>query len=164
MEDVQRLQTSLNQIRESSATQIRLLEEQLDQKQEVISRLESRLESQRDYEDMKRELVLLKGSVSSSSNNNPSNTSSETSINGVDNAKDAKDKRPSKYLMELASSCRQGFWIIVWNPSQVVSVLVGQSVLPWSRQLLATWRVNEIHMERTYEICVVGKNDLRKGM
>ena len=105
VEDVQRLQTSLNQIRESSATQIRLLEEQLDQKQEVISRLESRLESQRDYEDMKRELVLLKGSVSSISNNHPSNTSSETSINGVDNAKDAKDKRPSKPLMKLISSC-----------------------------------------------------------
>lgn len=69
---------------ESSATRIRLLEEQLEQKQEMISRLEARLDSQRDYEELKRELLLMKGS----SLNDPS-------INGVD-SKDTKEKRPSK--------------------------------------------------------------------
>lgn len=84
IENVQRLQTSLNQIRDSSATKIRLLEEQLDQKQDLISRLEARLDCQRDYEELKRELLLIKGSAL----NDPS-------VNGVD-SKDTKDKRPSK--------------------------------------------------------------------
>lgn len=103
VEDIQRLQTSLNQIRENSATQIRLLEEQLNQKQEVISRLEARLDSQRDYDEMKRELGNLKASAASTVTTNTDSPSS--SINGVD-AKDMKDnsttptsgnsKRPGK--------------------------------------------------------------------
>ncbi|ODN03174.1 Homeobox protein cut-like 1 [Orchesella cincta] len=88
VEDIQRLQTSLNQIRENSATQIRLLEEQLNQKQEVISRLEARLDAQRDYDEMKRELVNLKASAASTLTTNTDSPSS--SINGVD-AKDMKD-------------------------------------------------------------------------
>jgi len=84
IENVQRLQTTLNQVRESSATQIRLLEEKLEQKQDMISRLEARLDSQRDYDEMKRELFVSKGS----SINDPT-------INGGE-SKEAKDKRPSK--------------------------------------------------------------------
>ncbi|XP_035708595.1 homeobox protein cut isoform X3 [Folsomia candida] len=89
IENVQRLQSSLNQMRESSATKIRLLEDQLEQKQDLISRLEARLDSQRDYDELKRELMLMKGS--------PLN---DPSINGVD-SKDTKDnnKRPSSPMM-----------------------------------------------------------------
>lgn len=85
IENVQRLQSSLNQMRESSATRIRLLEEKLEQQQDLISRLEARLDSQRDYEELKREMLLMKGSP----------LVNDPSINGVD-SKDTKDKRPSK--------------------------------------------------------------------
>ena len=97
MEDVQRLQSSLHQIRENSATQIRLLEEQLDKKQELISRLEARLESQKDYDEIQAQLLLLKGH---------STTENFMVLNGTA----AKDKRSSKfYVMSRFSRIRSNF-------------------------------------------------------
>lgn len=70
IEDIQRLQSTVNQIRESSAAQVRLLEEQLESKQKVISRLEAVLDAQRDYDELKREIAVLKsGSIEESSIN-----------------------------------------------------------------------------------------------
>lgn len=111
VEDIQRLQSSLNQIRENSATQIRLLEEQLNQKQEVILRLEARLDQQRDYDEMKRELCNLK--VTAASTITTTNTDSpSSSINGVD-AKDMKDNNittntTSNQTRDSANSKRPG--------------------------------------------------------
>nr|CAD7427054.1 unnamed protein product [Timema monikensis] len=59
VEDVQRLQASISKLQESSAGKIARLEEQLDHKRQHIARLESRLEAQRDYDDVKRELRTI---------------------------------------------------------------------------------------------------------
>jgi homeobox protein cut-like len=56
VEDVQRLQTSIAKLQETSAGQIARLEEQLEHKRQHITRLEARLDAQRDYDDVKREL------------------------------------------------------------------------------------------------------------
>jgi homeobox protein cut-like len=56
VEDVQRLQTSITKLQETSAGQIARLEEQLEHKRQHITRLEARLDAQRDYDDVKREL------------------------------------------------------------------------------------------------------------
>jgi len=103
--NIQELQSSLREIRENSATQVRLLQEQLDSKHEQISRLEARLDAQRDYEELRRELLHLKGSSANLNNNNnntttsnnniSSNPSVDTCMNGLD-AKDAKEKRNSE--------------------------------------------------------------------
>jgi TolA-binding protein len=71
MEDVQRLQATLSQTRESNASQIRLLEQQLDSKQEMITRLEAILDTQRDYEELKRQLTIIKMTSSNDSISNP---------------------------------------------------------------------------------------------
>ncbi|XP_054281335.1 protein CASP-like [Macrosteles quadrilineatus] len=60
IEDVQRLQSSISKLQESSANQIARLEEELDHKRQHISRLEARLDAQRDYEELKRQLSFLK--------------------------------------------------------------------------------------------------------
>ena len=61
VEDVQRLQASITKLQETSAGQIARLEEQLDHKRQHIARLEARLDAQRDYDDVKRELRLVRG-------------------------------------------------------------------------------------------------------
>ncbi|XP_046682036.1 homeobox protein cut isoform X3 [Homalodisca vitripennis] len=60
IEDVQRLQSSIGKLQENSANQIARLEEELEHKRQLISRLEARLDAQRDYEDLKRQLSFLK--------------------------------------------------------------------------------------------------------
>ncbi|KAK6636377.1 hypothetical protein RUM43_010037 [Polyplax serrata] len=60
VQDIQRLQSSISKLQENSATQIARLEEQLEQKRQHIAHLEARLDAQRDYEDVKRELSLLR--------------------------------------------------------------------------------------------------------
>ncbi|KAG8225781.1 hypothetical protein J437_LFUL005740 [Ladona fulva] len=55
-EDVQRLQSSLAKVQEASAATISRLEEQLEQRAMTIARLEARLDTQRDYEELKREV------------------------------------------------------------------------------------------------------------
>lgn len=56
LEEVQRLQVSITKLQESSMSQIGRLEEELEQKKQQIARLEARLDLQRDYEDLKREI------------------------------------------------------------------------------------------------------------
>ncbi|KAL1022392.1 hypothetical protein UPYG_G00026310 [Umbra pygmaea] len=60
VEDVQRLQASLSKLRESSSTQITQLELQLRTKTATLKQLEERLQDQADYEEMKKELSILK--------------------------------------------------------------------------------------------------------
>lgn len=56
LEDVQRLQANLSKLQETSAAQVSRLEEQLEHRRQHIARLEARLDQQRDYEDLKREV------------------------------------------------------------------------------------------------------------
>ncbi|XP_065170333.1 homeobox protein cut isoform X3 [Atheta coriaria] len=59
LEEVQRLQVSIT----SSMSQISRLEEQLEQKRQLIARLETKLDAQRDYDDLKRELSILRTEI-----------------------------------------------------------------------------------------------------
>ncbi|XP_060761874.1 cut-like homeobox 1b isoform X4 [Neoarius graeffei] len=60
VEDVQRLQASLAKLRENSSTQISQLEQQLSAKSATLKQLEEKLQEQADYEEVKKELSLLK--------------------------------------------------------------------------------------------------------
>ncbi|KAG7270289.1 hypothetical protein CRUP_037513 [Coryphaenoides rupestris] len=60
VEDVQRLQASLAKLRESSSSQISQLEQQLSAKTLTLKELEEKLLRQADYEDVKKELSILK--------------------------------------------------------------------------------------------------------
>ncbi|KAM9452290.1 homeobox protein cut-like 1 isoform 3-T3 [Salvelinus alpinus] len=59
VEDVQRLQASLSKLRESSSTQITQLQLQLSTKTATL-KLEEKLQEQADYEEVKKELSILK--------------------------------------------------------------------------------------------------------
>jgi chromosome segregation ATPase len=72
VEEVQRLQSTISKLKETSISQISRLEDQLEQKRQIIVRLEAKLDHQRDYEDMKRELSVLRTDPS----NNPETTKS----------------------------------------------------------------------------------------
>ncbi|XP_029468466.1 protein CASP isoform X8 [Rhinatrema bivittatum] len=60
VEDVQRLQASLTKLRENSASQISQLEQQLTTKNTTLKQLEEKLKGQADYEEVKKELSILK--------------------------------------------------------------------------------------------------------
>ncbi|XP_058567639.1 protein CASP isoform X9 [Neofelis nebulosa] len=60
VEDVQRLQASLTKLRENSASQISQLEQQLSAKNSTLKQLEEKLKGQADYEEVKKELSILK--------------------------------------------------------------------------------------------------------
>ncbi|KAM9858156.1 homeobox protein cut-like 2 [Aulostomus maculatus] len=60
LENIQRLQFTLQEVQETSANQILELERQLAYKTEAIERLEAKLQSQVDYEEIKTELSILK--------------------------------------------------------------------------------------------------------
>ncbi|KAG7483815.1 hypothetical protein MATL_G00042280 [Megalops atlanticus] len=60
VEDVQRLQASLSKLRENSASQITQLEQQLSSKNSTLKQLEEKLQEQADYEEVKKELNILK--------------------------------------------------------------------------------------------------------
>ncbi|KAM4567231.1 cut-like homeobox 1b isoform 12-T12 [Odontesthes bonariensis] len=60
VEDVQRLQASLTKLRETTSSQITQLEQQLSSKSAVLKELEEKLEKQADYEEVKKELSILK--------------------------------------------------------------------------------------------------------
>ncbi|XP_053529673.1 cut-like homeobox 1b isoform X3 [Ictalurus punctatus] len=60
VEDVQRLQASLAKLRENSSTQISQLEQQLSAKSVTLKQLEEKLQEQADYEEVKKELSILK--------------------------------------------------------------------------------------------------------
>ncbi|NWX97121.1 CUX2 protein, partial [Nothoprocta ornata] len=60
LKDVQHLQSSLQELEESSANHIAELEGQLAAKNEAIEKLEEKLQAQADYEEIKTELSILK--------------------------------------------------------------------------------------------------------
>ncbi|NXG58571.1 CUX2 protein, partial [Hemiprocne comata] len=60
LKDVRHLQSSLQELEESSANQIAELEGQLAAKNEAIEKLEEKLQAQADYEEIKTELSILK--------------------------------------------------------------------------------------------------------
>ncbi|KAJ3590233.1 hypothetical protein NHX12_008187, partial [Muraenolepis orangiensis] len=60
VEDVQRLQASLTKLRETTSSQISQLEQQLSTKTLTLKELEGKLLNQADYEDVKKELSILK--------------------------------------------------------------------------------------------------------
>ncbi|XP_042564049.1 homeobox protein cut-like 2 [Clupea harengus] len=68
LENVQRLQFTLQEVQDASANQIAELERQLAYKTEAIERLEGRLQSQRNYDEIKTELSILKAMKLASAN------------------------------------------------------------------------------------------------
>ncbi|XP_034952259.1 homeobox protein cut isoform X3 [Chelonus insularis] len=60
LEEVSRLQGNLQRLQETSAATTARLEEELESRRQHISRLESKLERQRDYDDLKREISVLR--------------------------------------------------------------------------------------------------------
>uniref|UniRef100_A0A3Q3G6Z1 Protein CASP n=1 Tax=Labrus bergylta TaxID=56723 RepID=A0A3Q3G6Z1_9LABR len=60
VEDVQRLQASLTKLRETTSSQITQLEQQLSTKTATLKELEEKLQNQADYEEVKKELSILK--------------------------------------------------------------------------------------------------------
>ncbi|XP_028851166.1 homeobox protein cut-like 2 isoform X2 [Denticeps clupeoides] len=72
LENIQRLQFTLQEVQDSSANQISELERQLAYKAEAIERLEAKLQSQLDYEEIKTELSILKAMKLSSANGSSS--------------------------------------------------------------------------------------------
>ncbi|XP_070827407.1 cut-like homeobox 1b isoform X3 [Chaetodon trifascialis] len=60
VEDVQRLQASLTKLRETTSSQITQLEQQLSSKTATLKELEDKLQKQADYEEVKKELSILK--------------------------------------------------------------------------------------------------------
>ncbi|TMS07208.1 Protein CASP [Larimichthys crocea] len=60
VEDVQRLQASLTKLRETTSSQITQLEQQLSSKTAILKELEEKLQKQADYEEVKKELSILK--------------------------------------------------------------------------------------------------------
>ncbi|KAA0714419.1 Homeobox protein cut-like 2 Homeobox protein [Triplophysa tibetana] len=68
LESVQRLQFTLQEVRDSSANRIAELERQLACKSEAIEALEAKLQSQMDYEEIKTELSILRAMKLASAN------------------------------------------------------------------------------------------------
>ncbi|KAJ6216987.1 hypothetical protein RDWZM_008144 [Blomia tropicalis] len=64
VDNMQRLESTINSLRESTATQIMQLEEMLTHKNKIISDLEEKLDQQRDYEEIKRELTYVRTELS----------------------------------------------------------------------------------------------------
>lgn len=60
MEEVARLQQSLQRLQETSSQTASRLEEELEARRQHTARLESKLERQRDYDDIKREISILR--------------------------------------------------------------------------------------------------------
>ncbi|EDO29580.1 predicted protein, partial [Nematostella vectensis] len=58
--DVQQMQASASRLKESTASQVARLEEQLTAKTTALQALEERVQLQQDYEEVKRELSVLK--------------------------------------------------------------------------------------------------------
>ncbi|XP_060787768.1 homeobox protein cut-like 2 [Neoarius graeffei] len=75
LENVQRLQFTLQEVQDSSASQLADLEHQLADKTEAIEKLEVKLQSQLDYEEIKTELSILKAMKLTSANGSSSQDS-----------------------------------------------------------------------------------------
>lgn len=70
VEDVQRLQGSLLKLRESSGSQISKLEEEVESKKFELTDLKTLLDSKSDYDEVKRELGIIKSTEFSGLTNN----------------------------------------------------------------------------------------------
>ncbi|XP_047237792.1 homeobox protein cut-like 2 isoform X2 [Girardinichthys multiradiatus] len=77
LENIQRLQFTLQEVQETSSNQILQLERQLACKKEAIERLEAKIQSQMDYEEIKTELSILKVMKLASANGNSSQDSAK---------------------------------------------------------------------------------------
>ncbi|KAK0153850.1 Homeobox protein cut-like 2 [Merluccius polli] len=77
LENIQQLQFTLQEVREASANQIIELERQLAYKAKAIERLEAKLQSQLDYEEIKTELSILKVMKLASANGGTSQDSAK---------------------------------------------------------------------------------------
>ena len=71
VEDVQHLQSSMVKLRESTATTIANLEQELSSKAEKCTELQSKIKQQSDYTDLKRELAILKTTEFSEASKEP---------------------------------------------------------------------------------------------
>ncbi|OXU29691.1 hypothetical protein TSAR_011797 [Trichomalopsis sarcophagae] len=60
MEEVSRLQMNLQRLQESTAQTTSRLEEELEARRQLINRLEAKLERQKDYDELKREISVLR--------------------------------------------------------------------------------------------------------
>ncbi|KAK7086455.1 intra-Golgi vesicle-mediated transport [Halocaridina rubra] len=60
VEDIKQLQLSLNALRDASTKQIQELEENLNKNAQTISKLEGKISQQKDYDEIKRELSIMK--------------------------------------------------------------------------------------------------------
>ncbi|XP_029017672.1 homeobox protein cut-like 2 isoform X2 [Betta splendens] len=100
LENIQRLQFTLQEVQETSANQILELERQLAFKTEAIERLEAKLQSQMDYEEIKTELSILKVMKLASANG----SSSQDSVKAAEALMlDKEAFLPShKYMVEKA--------------------------------------------------------------
>ena len=67
VDDVQHLQSSMSKLRESTATSIANLEQDLAEKTAECNKLKAKINQQTDYADMKRELAILKSTEFSDS-------------------------------------------------------------------------------------------------
>ena len=56
LEDVQRLQSNLSQLRDNASRQVAALEEELKGKKALVEKMEERLSQQQDYDEIKKEL------------------------------------------------------------------------------------------------------------
>ncbi|XP_059379344.1 homeobox protein cut-like 2 [Carassius carassius] len=89
LENVQRLQFTLQEVQDSSANQIAELKRQLAYKSEAIETLEAKLQSQMDYEEIKTELSILKAMKLASANGSSSQESAKGSAEALLLDKDA---------------------------------------------------------------------------
>uniref|UniRef100_H3D1L2 Homeobox protein cut-like n=1 Tax=Tetraodon nigroviridis TaxID=99883 RepID=H3D1L2_TETNG len=101
LENIQRLQFTLQEIQEASANQILELERQLAYKTEAIERLEAKLQSQVDYEEIKTELSILKALRLSSATGSSSQQESAKAAEALLLEKDTF-LTSHKYLMDKA--------------------------------------------------------------
>lgn len=104
VEDVQRLQATINKLRDSTATHVAKLEEELHSRNQTCRELEERLKAQEDYDEIKRELSLLKsiefGSSSSTAESTGGQGSDEQGSSGTSSAASSKAKTLETLLLE----------------------------------------------------------------
>ncbi|XP_060752036.1 homeobox protein cut-like 1 isoform X1 [Tachysurus vachellii] len=105
MEDVQKLQSSLTELTDSTTNHIRELQQQLDSKHALLQELEEKLEAQADYEEIKRELRVLRSSERPADQSSPRRKDAPLSKQ-EDEEQDGDDvqKQPVKDLSGSAES------------------------------------------------------------
>nr|XP_039257568.1 uncharacterized protein LOC120334181 [Styela clava] len=72
VEDVQHLQGSMGKLRDTSASAIAKLEEELSNKNSIVQELQRQLEEREDYNEIKRELQIIKSTEFSTLDSTPS--------------------------------------------------------------------------------------------